>query len=65
VDEAHYLFEISTMKTIDCKQFGLTVPENVAADVQKIEDNIKKRLPIGNQVSIDELISRLGNKFTT
>ncbi len=52
VEEAHYLFEISTMKTIEGKEFGLEISPNIAADVQKIEELIKKRMPIGNQASI-------------
>ena len=36
VEEAHYLFEISTMKTIEGREFGLEIPANLAADVQKI-----------------------------
>lgn len=30
-----------------------------------IEENIRKRLPIGNQVTIDELITRMGTKFSS
>lgn len=56
VDEAHYLFELSTLKSIDGKELGYRIPENVVADVQKIEEIIRKRVCIGNQVSISKLM---------
>lgn len=56
VDEAHYLFELSTLKSIDGKELGYQIPENVVADVQKIEEIIRKRVCIGNQVSISKLM---------
>lgn len=65
VEEAHYLFEISTMKTIEgSKEFGLEISPNLVVEVQKIEELIKKRMPIGNQTTTEELISRLVPKFS-
>lgn len=52
------------MKTIEGKEFGLEIPANLAADVQKIEELIKKRMPIGNQASIDDLMQRLVPKHS-
>ena len=38
VEAAHYLFEISTIKTIEgSSEFGYTLSEGVAAEVQKAE----------------------------
>ncbi len=56
------MFEISTMKTIEGKEFGLEISPNIAADVQKIEELIKKRMPIGNQASIEDLMQKLAVK---
>ena len=50
------------MKTIDGKEFGLEISPNIAADVQKIEELIKKRMPIGNQASIEDLMQKLSMK---
>ena len=58
------MFEVSTMKTIEGKEFGLEISPNIAADVQKIEELIKKRMPIGNQASIEDLMQRLVPKHS-
>jgi DNA replication licensing factor MCM5 len=36
VDEAHYLFELSTLKSIEGKEFGYAIGEEFGAEVQKI-----------------------------
>ena len=64
VDEAHYLFELSTMKSIEGKEFGYTVSENVGDELQKIEDAIRKRVCIGNQVYTAKLIDEMQEKYS-
>ena len=57
VEEAHYLFEISTMKTIEgSSELGYTLSDEVAEDIKKIEDLVRKKVCIGNQVSTVKLI---------
>jgi hypothetical protein len=52
VELAHYLFEISTIKTIEgSHEFGYSFTEGVADEVQKAEDAVRKRVCLGNQVS--------------
>ena len=63
VDEAHYLFEISTMKTIEDKSFGAALTIATREELERIEEVIKKRVPIGNEVMVQNLISNLSDKF--
>lgn len=63
VDEAHYLFEISTMKTIEDKNFGTNMTIATREELDKIEECIKKRVPIGNEVLITNLINNLSSQF--
>lgn len=39
------------------------MPENVVEDVQKIEEAIKKRICVGNQVSIIKLVEEMSAKY--
>ena len=63
VDEAHYLFEVSTMKTIDAKEFGYVTLEGVSDQIEKIEEAIKKRICIGNQVTTVRLVEDMGVSY--
>ena len=57
VEEAHYLFEISTMKTIEgSSELGYSLSDQVAEDIKKIEELIRKKVCIGNQVSTVKLL---------
>jgi hypothetical protein len=59
IDEAHYLFEISTMKSIEGAEFGYFLPENVSEEVQKIEEMVRKRVTVGSQVLTAKLVEDL------
>lgn len=60
VEEAHYLFSISTMKTIEGgKEFGYELTEGMSDEIQKAEEAIKKRVCIGNQVAMAKLMEDL------
>lgn len=37
VEEAHELFSLSTLKSIEGKEFGYEMAENVSQEIQKIE----------------------------
>jgi DNA replication licensing factor MCM5 len=59
VDEAHYLFELSTLKSIEGKEFGYAIGEELGGEIQKIEEAIKKRVCVGSQVQTGKLISEM------
>ncbi len=60
VEEAHYLFEVSTMKTIEgSREFGYNLSDGVAEEVKLAEDAIRKRVCVGSQVSIFKLMEDL------
>ena len=59
VDEAHYLFEISTMKTIEEKSFGGEATTATREEMDKIEEIIKKKVAIGHEVSFTNLLSSM------
>jgi hypothetical protein len=63
VDEAHYLFELSTLKSIEGKEFGYEMAENVSQEIQKIEEAIRKRVCIGTQVFISKLMDELQERY--
>jgi len=53
------MFELSTMKSIEGKEFGYVVPEQFTGEIQKIEEAIRKRVCIGNQVMTSKLLSEM------
>jgi len=58
VELAHYLFEVSTIKTIEgSHEFGYSLSEGVADEIQKVEDAIRRRICVGNQVSTINLMT--------
>ena len=59
IDEAHYLFEISTLKSVEGAEFGYDIPETIAPQVQSMEETIKKRVCVGHQTSTRALIEEL------
>jgi hypothetical protein len=60
VEEAHYIFEISTMKTIEgSSEFGYELSDGIADDIKKIEELVRKKVCIGNQVTTTKLIDEL------
>lgn len=63
VEEAHSLFEQSTLKSIEGKEFGYEMAESVTQEVQKIEEAIRKRVCIGNLVSISKLMEEMQQKY--
>lgn len=56
MDEAHELFELSTLKAIEGKEFGYELGEGVADEVAKAEEAIRKRVCIGSQVAISKVM---------
>lgn len=50
------------MKTIEGGGF-MESPTFAIEEIQKIEDVIKKRMPIGNQASVDDITQRYGSKY--
>ena len=60
VELAHYLFKVSTIKTIEgSHEFGYDLSEGVADEIQRAEEFIRKKVCIGNQVPIVSLINDL------
>lgn len=37
IDEAHRLFEVSTMKAIEGRELGVEAPANLASEVKRME----------------------------
>jgi len=65
VEAAHYLFEISTIKTIEgSHEFGYNLSEGISSEVQKAEEAIRKKVCLGNQVSTINLLNDLENKYS-
>lgn len=57
VEEAHYLFEISTMKTVEgSSELGYDLSDGIADDIKKIEEMVRKKVCLGNQVTTTKLI---------
>ena len=66
MEQAHYLFTISTIKTIEgSHELGYALSEGIAADVQKAEEASRKRVCVGNQVSTQTLVSDLESRFSS
>lgn len=42
----------------------MEMPNFAAEDIQKIEDLIKKRMPVGNQAPVDDIIQKFEQKHT-
>lgn len=52
------------MKTIEGGDLGTVIPENVVEEVMIIEESIKKKVCVGNQVPIQKLVEDLEGKFS-
>jgi len=64
VDEAHRLFQVSTLNAISSGlDVGLNVPSEIASLVLKIEDSIKRRVAIGSKINYDKLVEELSVRF--
>lgn len=64
VDEAHRLFQVSTLNAISSGlDVGLNVPSEIASLVLKIEDSIRRRVAIGSKINYDKLVEELSNRF--
>lgn len=57
VDEAHRLFEISTLKAIRGKEMGVDHSPKMVAEIQKVEEFIKRKIPIGDQIPVAKLVN--------
>jgi DNA replicative helicase MCM subunit Mcm2 (Cdc46/Mcm family) len=55
VDEAHRLFEISTLKAIRGKEMGVNQSPKMIAEIQKVEEFIKRKIPIGKSIEVVKL----------
>lgn len=63
VNEAHYLFEQSTMKSLEGREFGLMLGDDMGGEVQRIEEAIRKRVCIGTQVTFSKLTSEMQERY--
>ena len=66
VDEAHRLFQISTMSAASSRTNSVfEISGEELNDVIKIEDAIKRRLAIGQRIQYSKLVEELVTRFTT
>ena len=66
VDEAHRLFQISTMSAANSRTNSVfEISGEEMKDVIKIEDAIKRRLAIGQRIQYSKLVEELVTRFTT
>ena len=66
VDEAHRLFQISTMSAASSRTNSvLDISGEEMKDVIKIEEAIKRRLSIGQRIQYSKLVEELVTRFTT
>ena len=66
VDEAHRLFQISTMSAASSRTNSVfEISGEEMKDVIKIEDAIKRRLAIGQRIQYSKLVEELVTRFTT
>ena len=66
VDEAHRLFQISTMSAASSRTNSIfEISGEEMKDVLKIEDAIKRRLAIGQRIQYSKLVEELVTRFTT
>ena len=63
VDEAHELFEVSTLKSIEGKEFGYAIGEDFGNEIQKIEDAIRKRVCIRSVVQTSKLVTEMQDRY--
>lgn len=64
VDEANYLFNVSTMKTINEKDFSNNFGMGSNAEIEKAQEFIKKRLCVGNEAPISNLIASIPGQLS-
>lgn len=55
VEAAHYLFTVSTMKTIEGNKDLANMSDGAADEIHKIEDQIRKRVCVGTEVALARL----------
>ena len=66
VDEAHRLFQISTMSAASSRTNNVyEISGEEMKDVMKIEDAIKRRLAIGQRIQYSKLVEEMVTRFTT
>ena len=66
VDEAHRLFQISTMSAASSRTNSVfEISGEEMKDVIKIEEAIKRRLAIGQRIQYSKLVEELVTRFTT
>jgi len=66
VDEAHRLFQISTMSAASSRTNNVyEISGEEMKEVIKIEDAIKRRLAIGQRIQYSKLVEELVTRFTT
>ena len=66
VDEAHRLFQISTMSAASSRTNSIyEISGDEIQNVIKIEDAIKRRLAIGQRIQYSKLVEELVTRFTT
>lgn len=65
VDEAHKLFELSTLKSMEAREVGIEISGNLAGDIVKVQEAIKKRVSIGSQVSVCKILEEMDHKYSS
>lgn len=56
---------MSTLKSMEAKEMGIELPQNLAEEVNKVEESIKKRVNIGNQVSVAKIMEEMDYKYSS
>lgn len=66
VNEAHRLFQISTLSAASSKFNTVTdIPSDLAPLIVRIEESIRRRLNIGAKTSYTKIIEELTSKYTS
>ena len=61
VEAAHYLFTVSTMKTIEGNKDLSNLADGAAEELHRIEDLIRKRVCVGTEVAVAKLVGDFDN----
>lgn len=65
VKEAHRLFQVSTLATAKAGyNLNGEIPSELIPLVRKIEDGIKRRVPIHSKISYEKLLSDMQSQFS-
>ena len=66
VNEAHRLFQISTLSAASSKFTNISdIPADMAPLIMRIEESIRRRLAIGAKTSYSKIIEELTSKYSS